>query len=151
MTWEIFFLKNHTQNVVEKLVPDPFAKMKIEIISEGLVSNIIKFVLFYIQVEFYQNILKLRFRPLAFILYKAFDRRKRDLDLISLPHFLHNFWRKIFSTIYFINCLNLIAWLSLLLEILGSMCNVIICVCDVMSFGTNPSFLIKPISDITKK
>ena len=23
---EIFFLKNHTQNVVEKLVPDPFLK-----------------------------------------------------------------------------------------------------------------------------
>ena len=25
-TWETFFLKNHTQNVVEKLVPDPFLK-----------------------------------------------------------------------------------------------------------------------------
>ena len=24
ITWEIFFLKNHTQNKVEKLFPDPF-------------------------------------------------------------------------------------------------------------------------------
>ena len=26
VTGETFFLKNHTQNVVEKLVPDPFLK-----------------------------------------------------------------------------------------------------------------------------
>ena len=25
-TWKIFFLKNHTQNVAEKLLPDPFLK-----------------------------------------------------------------------------------------------------------------------------
>ena len=27
---EIFFLKNHTLNVVKKLVPNPFTKIKIE-------------------------------------------------------------------------------------------------------------------------
>ena len=26
LTWETFFLKNHKQNVVEKLVPDSFLK-----------------------------------------------------------------------------------------------------------------------------
>ena len=26
VTWETFFLKNHTQNMIEKLVPDPFLK-----------------------------------------------------------------------------------------------------------------------------
>ena len=26
LTWETFFLKNHSQNMVEKLVPDPFLK-----------------------------------------------------------------------------------------------------------------------------
>ena len=36
-TWEIFFLKNHTQNVVEKLFPDPFLKIKFEHISESIV------------------------------------------------------------------------------------------------------------------
>ena len=33
LTWETFFLKNHTQNMLEKLVPDPFIK-KIEDISD---------------------------------------------------------------------------------------------------------------------
>ena len=28
ITWETFFLRNHTQNVVEKLFPDPFLKNK---------------------------------------------------------------------------------------------------------------------------
>ena len=28
-TWETFFLNNHTQNVVKKLIPDPFLKIKI--------------------------------------------------------------------------------------------------------------------------
>ena len=37
MTWEIFFLKNHTQNLVEKLVPDPFLKNQIEQISGSMV------------------------------------------------------------------------------------------------------------------
>ena len=31
--------KNHTQNVVDKLVPDPFLKIKIEHISESIVSK----------------------------------------------------------------------------------------------------------------
>ena len=35
MRWEIFFLENHTRNVVEKLVPDRFIKkIKTELISE---------------------------------------------------------------------------------------------------------------------
>ena len=29
ITWETFFLKNHTQNVEEKLFPDPFLKNQI--------------------------------------------------------------------------------------------------------------------------
>ena len=32
-TWQTFFLKNHTQNVVEKLFLDPFLKSKIDQIS----------------------------------------------------------------------------------------------------------------------
>ena len=32
-----YFLKNHKQNVAEKLVPDPFLKMKIENISGSIV------------------------------------------------------------------------------------------------------------------
>ena len=32
-----FFLKNYTQNMVEKLLPDPFLKIRIEHISRSLV------------------------------------------------------------------------------------------------------------------
>ena len=36
---EIFFLKNYTQNVLEKLVPDPFLKIKIENVSGSIVLH----------------------------------------------------------------------------------------------------------------
>ena len=49
------FLKNHTQNVVEKLVPDPFIKKnKIEHISGSIAPNVRCQVEF--QVEVYQNL-----------------------------------------------------------------------------------------------
>ena len=34
---------------------------------------------------------------------KPFFKIKRGLRLVSLPHFLHNFWRKVFLLLYFIN------------------------------------------------
>ena len=55
------------------------------------------------QEEFCQNILKLSCWPLTFTLYKAFQETKAGLELICSPHFLHNFWSKIFCTLYFIN------------------------------------------------
>ena len=52
-----------------------------------------------------------------------------------------------------INWPNFIVWLPLRLEILGNMCNVIICfpVCDVVNFDINLNFLSKPFSYITTK
>ena len=44
LTWEILFLKNHTQNVVEKLVPDPIIEIKLEHISGLTVWNGMQFV-----------------------------------------------------------------------------------------------------------
>ena len=81
---------------------------------------------------------------------KIFKKQKRGLELVSLSHFLHNVWRKIFVTLYFINLLNFI--LSLLLEILDNMCIVInFCpVCDVTNSEINLSFPIKPFFYITK-
>ena len=76
ITRETFFLKNHTQNVVEKLVPDHFLKNQN---WAYLWINSLKFwVVYFIvcQTEGYQNILKLNFRPLAFTSYKAFLRIK---------------------------------------------------------------------------
>ena len=52
---------------------------------------------------------------------KLFQKIKRGLELVSLPHFLHNFWRKIFLLPSFI------VWLPLLHEILGNVCIAIVC------------------------
>ena len=73
--------------------------------------------------EVYRNLLKLNCRPLAFTFYHLlFQKTKRDLELIFLPHFLHYFWRKIFFLWYSINWPNFIVWLPFLREMLGSMC-----------------------------
>ena len=47
------------------------------------------------------------------------------LEVVSLSHFWHDFWRKIFLMLNSINWPNFIIWLSLLLKILGNMCIVI--------------------------
>ena len=58
-----------------------------------------------------------------------------------------------FITLYCIDWPSLIAWLSLLHEILGNMCIIIICypVCDVINFEIKHSFLIKLFFYIIKK
>ena len=55
--------------------------------------------------------------------------------------------------LYSINLPNFIAWLPLLLEVLGNMCIAIVCEpgCDVINFKLNPIFQIKPFLYITKK
>ena len=56
-----FFLKHHTQNVVEKLVPNPFYKKSKLTISLDQQSGVLQSLFsFDVQVEVYQNILKLR-------------------------------------------------------------------------------------------
>ena len=74
----IFSLKNHTQNVVEKLVPIPFSK-KSKLIN--LWINSLKFLcglfFLYIQVNGYRNILKPRCRPLAFTAYEVFKKNEK--------------------------------------------------------------------------
>ena len=66
-------------------------------------------------------------------------------ELVSLPHFLHDFWIKMFLLIYYFTWPNFNVWLLLLLEILGNMCIVILCCpdCDVINFEINLIFLIK--------
>ena len=58
-----------------------------------------------------------------------------------------------FITLYCIDWPSLIAWLSLLHEILGNICIIIICypVCDVINFEIKHSFLIKLFFYIIKK
>ena len=54
---------------------------------------------------------------------------------VSLPHFLHDFWRKMFILLYSVNWINFIVWFPLRREILGDMCIVIVCElgCDVLN------------------
>ena len=74
---------------------------------------LIQFVFIVCQAEDYWKILKPSCRPLAFTSCEAF----LENILISLPHFLHNFRRKIFLMLYCINWPNFIVWLLLFPEI----------------------------------
>ena len=45
----------------------------------------------------------------------------------GVAHFVYDVSRKLFLMLYSINLPNFIAWLPILLEILGSMCLAIVC------------------------
>ena len=103
---------------------------------------------FLCQIEGYSNILTLSCRPFVFCLILSFfKKQKGGLELFSLSHFLHDFWRKTFILLCFINCPNFIAWLPFLCEILGNTCIAIVYEPgpDVINFEINLIFLIKPI------
>ena len=77
-------LENHTQNMVEKLVPDPFflkKKTKFSISADQQSRTLYSLFLLYVQVEGYGNILKLRCRQLAFTTCKAFLRKRSGANL----------------------------------------------------------------------
>ena len=65
---------------------------------------------------------------------------------VSLPHFLHGFWTKLFLSLYSIDWPNFIVWLPLHREILGSMCVITVYWpgCDVVNFEIKLLLLIKP-------
>ena len=141
------FLKSHTQNMVEKLVPDLFTKNQN---WAYLWINSLKcykcycYCLLYAQVEVYQNISKLSYWPFAFILYTEY---KKTWTGTSLPtsYFTCSLKENVFLMLYFVIWPNFIVWLLLLLELLGNMCTVNICftVCDIIKFEINHSFLNK--------
>ena len=74
-----------------------------------------------------------------------FDFLGKGLGRVSPAHFMYDFSTKMFFMLYSINWPNLIAWLPLLLEILGNMWIAIVCYpgCDVINFETNLIFLIE--------
>ena len=117
-----FFEKSYT-NCGGETSPRPFYKKSKLSISLDQQSSML-YSLFV-----YQNILKLKCSPLGFTLYKFFffKKKKGGLELVSQPHFLHDFWRKIFLEKYFtkdisIKWPNFIDWFLFLLEILGNIC-----------------------------
>ena len=96
IAWVALFLKNQSQNVVEKLFPDPFLKNQnwayLWINSLKLYS----FVFIVCQVEGYRNILKLSRRPLAITSYKAFLKNKKMSGTSLPPSFSARVLKKIF-------------------------------------------------------
>ena len=57
----------------------------------------------------------------------SFFKKWRGLELVTLPHFPYNFWRKIILSLCSINWPNFIVWLLSLCEILDIMCIGIVC------------------------
>ena len=75
-----------------------------------------------------------------------FDFLDKGLAIVSPAHFVYDLSTKVFLMLYSINWPIFIAWLFLLLGILGNMCIAIVCYpgCDVMDFEINLIFLIEP-------
>ena len=147
------FLKNHTENVMEKLVSDPFLENENE--TYLWINSLIFYTayLLYIQVGDYQNILKLRYWSLAFTSFKDFLKNKKRSGTSLPASFSSWFLKKNIFTLYSINLSNFIVWFSFLLDILGNMQIDIVCfpVEHVKNFEINCDFLIKPFSFMTKK
>ena len=82
-----------------------------------------------------------------------FNFSEKGLRLVSPPHFVDDFPRKMLLVLHSINWPNFIVWLPLLLEILGNMCITIVCWpgCDVIKFEIDLIFLMKLFYYITKK
>ena len=139
-------MKNHTQNAVEKLFPDHFLENQN---WAYLWINILKFYIFC----FYclsswglPKVIETKLQTTRFYFIWSFFK-KRDLELVSLTHFLHDFWRRIFLLLNSITWPYFNVWLPLLREILDNMCIVIVCWpgCDVLNFQIIFIFLIKPV------
>ena len=75
-----------------------------------------------------------------------FEFLDKDLGIVSPAHFVYEFSTKMFLMLDSTNWPNFIAWLPLLLEILGNMCIASVCYLgfDVMDFQINFVFLIEP-------
>ena len=82
-----------------------------------------------------------------------FNFSEKSLGLVSPPYFVYGFSRKIFFMLYSLNWPNLIPWLLLFLKIFCNTCIIIICLPggDVLNFGINLIFLIRPFYHNTKR
>ena len=67
------------------------------VLTVTLILNLKVWIFIVCQAEGNQNILKLSCRSLSFSSYKVFSKIKRGLELVSLSHLLHDFWKKNFS------------------------------------------------------
>ena len=82
-----------------------------------------------------------------------FNISEKGLGLVSPPHFVYDFSRKLFHMLHSVDWPNFLFLLPLLLEILVNVCIAIVCQpgCDVIKLEANPIFFIKPFCYMTKK
>ena len=66
--------------------------------------------------------IKTKLQTTCFHLTLSFPKNKKRSGTSLPTYFLHNFWRKTFLLLYFINWPNSTVWLPLLWEILDNMC-----------------------------
>ena len=111
------FLKNQAQNAMEILFPDPFLKNQN---WEYLWINSLKFyrACFFCMAGW--GISKYTEDHLLLPTIKLSYKTKWGLKLVSLPYFLHDFWRKKFLLPYSITWSNFNVWLPLFGEIIGN-------------------------------
>ena len=97
-------LKNQGKNVVETLVRDLFKKTKIKHISGSAVWNFTQFIFIVYPSRRLSEYIESKLLTIKLFFHiKLFQKTKAFLVLVSLHHFLHNFWRKIFPTLYSFN------------------------------------------------
>ena len=133
--------------MVEKLFPDPFLKnqnwayFRINSLNIYEVLNLLYIKLRTIKIHLHETEDHLLLPHI-----KLFQKTKGGLELVSLPHLLHDFWRKMLFS-------NFIVWLPLFYEILDNMCTVIVCEpgCDVITFEINLAFQVKSFFSIQPK
>ena len=117
-TWETFFLKNHTQNAVDKLVPDHFLKnwnwayLRINSLTFYTVCF---YCMPYWGLSQYIEI-KLQ-TPCLYLILSFFKKNRKRSG--TPPYFWH--------TLYSSNWQSFIVWLGLVREILGNMCIAMVC------------------------
>ena len=100
-TSNTFVEKSYTR-CGRETIPKHFSnKLKLSLSLYQLFYSFIQFVFTVRSDKCYWNIVKPSHRPLTFILPYFF--KKQRLELVSLPHFLRDFWSKIIFLLYFIN------------------------------------------------
>ena len=104
IAWEQFFLKNHIQNIEEKLFPDLFLKRQYW--SYLWINNLGSAASFYCMSSWgiHRYALKLSCRPPAFTSYKAFSRNKKRSGTSIIASFSAWFSKK--SNFVIILCYN---------------------------------------------
>ena len=136
-------LKNHTQNAVEKLFPDPFLKNQNWVYLWIISLKFYEVFFYWMLILGLSKYIETKLPTTCFLPYTFL--KKRGLELVFLSHFLHDFRSKIFFLLYSITWPNFIVWLPLICDILSNMCIIIVYWpgCEPINFEVNLIFLIE--------